>query len=78
MATQCAICGKQGTMVGRRIKLRGRYNPTSKKRKRPNLQWVKLPSGIRVQRGGKKRFISSPKRVKACAKCIKAMGKRNG
>jgi len=48
-------------MVGRRVKLRGKYNPTIKKRKYPNLQWVRLPSG---------------KRVKACTKCIKALGKR--
>ena len=43
-----------------RKKLRGKYNPTTKKRKYPNLQWVRLANG---------------KRVKACAKCIKAMGK---
>jgi ribosomal protein L28 len=60
MAKQCAICGKQGMMVGKRIKLRGKYNPSIKKRKYPNLQWVKLANG---------------KRVKACAKCIKKMSK---
>ena len=36
-------------------------NPTIKKKKRPNLQWTRLPSG---------------KRVKACTKCIKALGKK--
>jgi len=61
MAKQCAICEKRGIMVGKRIKLRGKYNPTIKKRKHPNLQWVLLPSG---------------KRVLACTKCIKAMGKQ--
>jgi ribosomal protein L28 len=61
MAKQCAICGKGSMMAWRRIKLRGKYNPTIKKRKYPNLQWVRLASG---------------KRVKACTKCIKAMGKR--
>jgi len=60
MARQCQICGKKGRMVWRRKKLRGRYNPTVKKRKHPNLQWVRLPSG---------------KRVKACAKCIKRLAK---
>ena len=45
-----------------RKKLRGKYNPTAKKRKYPNLQWVHIEIG---------------KRVKACAKCIKAMGKTN-
>jgi len=58
---QCAICGKKSIMVQRLVKLRGKYNPTTKKRKYPNLQWVKLPSG---------------KRVLACTKCIKALSKR--
>jgi len=47
-------------MVWKLKKLRGKYNPTIKKRKYPNLQWVKLPTG---------------ERVKACAKCIKALAK---
>ncbi|MBI2050053.1 MAG: hypothetical protein HYT35_01165 [Candidatus Staskawiczbacteria bacterium] len=48
------------------VKLRGKYNPTQKVRKYPNLQWVRLPA----QRG-----LFSGKRVLACAKCIKAMSK---
>jgi ribosomal protein L28 len=47
-------------MVWQLKKLRGKYNPTVKKRKQPNLQWTKLSSG---------------KRVKACTKCIKAGSK---
>jgi len=58
---QCAICGKKYILVWRRIKLRGKYNPTIKRKQKPNLQWMKLPSG---------------KRVLACTKCIKAKGKR--
>jgi len=61
MAKQCAICKKGSIMVQKLVKLRGKYNPTCKRRKYPNLQWVRLPSG---------------KRVLACTKCIKAMGKR--
>jgi len=61
MPKQCAICGKGSTMVWTLKKLRGKYNPTIKKRKYPNLQWVRLATG---------------KRVEACAKCIKAMGKQ--
>ncbi len=61
MAKKCAICKKGSIMVWKRRKLRGKYNPTVKKRKYPNLQWVRLPSG---------------ERVLACAKCIKAMAKR--
>jgi ribosomal protein L28 len=61
MSKQCAICGKKSLMAWKLTKLRGKYNPTIKRRKYPNLQWVKLPSG---------------KRVLACAKCIKATGKK--
>ncbi|MBI2042255.1 MAG: hypothetical protein HYT21_00670 [Candidatus Nealsonbacteria bacterium] len=46
--------------VIRRKKLRGKYNPTAIRRQQPNLQWVHLGSGPRV---------------KACAKCIKALTK---
>ncbi|OHA62304.1 MAG: hypothetical protein A2117_00390 [Candidatus Wildermuthbacteria bacterium GWA2_46_15] len=60
MAKICAICEKTSVMVWHRKKLRGRYNPTIKRRKYPNLQWVRLASG---------------KRVRACAKCIKALAK---
>jgi len=76
MAKQCAICGKGGVMVGKRVKLRGKYNPTIKKRKYPNLQWVRLASGIRRDKSLLHPSLRSGKRVKACAKCIKAMGKR--
>ncbi len=62
MARVCAICEKSSRMVGKLVKLRGKYNPTIRLRKQPNLQWVKLPSG---------------KRVKACTKCIKALAKKN-
>jgi ribosomal protein L28 len=63
MAKQCAICGKQSMMVWRRVQLRAtKYNPTIKRRQYPNLQWFKLASG---------------KRVKACAKCIKAASKKS-
>jgi ribosomal protein L28 len=61
MAKQCAICKKKYTLVWRRLKLRGKYNPTIKRKQKPNLQWVRLPSG---------------KKVLACTKCIKAVAKR--
>ncbi len=60
MTRTCAICGKKSIVTVTRKKLRSKYNPTIKRRKYPNLQWVKLING---------------KRVKACAKCIKKMGK---
>ncbi|OGZ94892.1 MAG: hypothetical protein A2528_02770 [Candidatus Staskawiczbacteria bacterium RIFOXYD2_FULL_37_9] len=56
----CTICKKHSAMSVTLVKLRGKYNPTSKVRKYPNLQWAHLPSG---------------KRVLACAKCIKRLSK---
>lgn len=45
-------------MGGKRIKLRGNYNPTQWTRKYPNLQKTRTPDG---------------KRVVACTDCIKKM-----
>lgn len=58
---RCGICEKQYNTVRRLVKLRGKFNPTSRRKQYPNLQWAKLASG---------------KRVKACAKCIKALAKK--
>lgn len=60
MSRRCSVCGKKSMIAVTRKKLRGKYNPTGKKRKYPNLQWVRLANG---------------KRIKACTKCIKAMNK---
>jgi ribosomal protein L28 len=60
MAKICSLCGKTSMLAWRHKKLRGKYNPTIKVRKYPNLQWTKLASG---------------KRILACAKCLKAMAK---
>jgi len=62
----CTICKKKSEMGGYLVKLRGKYNPTKKKRRYPNLQWTRLPA----QSG-----LASGKRVLACAKCIKAFSK---
>ncbi len=40
--------------MGVRKLLRGNYNPTTKRKRHPNLQWVTLGSG---------------KRVKVCTRC---------
>ena len=63
----CAICGKKSQVGGKRKLLRVHYNPTTKVRRRPNLQWVRLP---RAKAG-----YAAGVRVLACAKCIKAFGK---
>jgi len=54
----CTICKKGSRMGGKRVLLRGHYNPTDWSRKYPNLQKTKLPTG---------------ERVLACTKCIKRM-----
>ncbi|KPJ56351.1 hypothetical protein AMJ49_05100 [Parcubacteria bacterium DG_74_2] len=70
---QCPICGKKSSMIQKLKKLRGKYNPTIKKRKYPNLQWVRIP--VDIKKGKYKKFAG--KRIKACAKCIKALYKTN-
>ncbi len=60
MKQLCQICGKSYNPATKWNKLRGKYNPTKRAAQRPNLQWVRLEDG---------------KRVKACAKCIKALNK---
>jgi len=67
MAQVCEICKKGTNLAWRLVKLRGKYNPTVKRRQKPNLQWTRLPAS---SAGG-----PSGKRVKACAKCIKALTK---
>jgi ribosomal protein L28 len=56
MKKECPICGKGTIMGGKRNLLRGKYNPTPKKRKYPNLQWARLENG---------------KRIKICTRCLK-------
>jgi len=73
MAKICPICKKGSMMVQKRVKLRGKYNPTVKNRKYPNLQKVQIPVGLKS-----KLFKEHEgKKVLACAKCIKAIGKTN-
>lgn len=60
----CTICEKTSSVGNTLVKLRGKYNPTAKVRKYPNLQWTRLMSGK-----------NAGKRVLACAKCIKRISK---
>ncbi len=69
---QCIICGKGTLMVGKLKKLRGKYNPTGKKRKYPNLQWVKLPFNIKALDG---KVLKKGERIYSCVKCIKRLDK---
>jgi ribosomal protein L28 len=68
---KCAICGKYGRKARRFKKLRGKYNPTTKRRQKPNLQWLRIPKDIKKERYRK----FAGKRILACTKCIKALGK---
>lgn len=71
MAKICIICGKGSHMAGQRKKLMSRYNPTPKKRIKPNLQTITIPVGITRK---KYKHLAGQK-VIMCAKCIKAMAK---
>ncbi len=71
MPRMCQICGKTSVMESARKKLMSKYNPTPKKRKRPNLQKALIPADIK-----KKNFKPyAGQKVLACTKCIKTLGK---
>ena len=72
MPKQCALCGKKYISSVTLVKLRGKYNPTAKSKKHPNLQWVRLASDVKL-RGGHAPLRG--KRVKACVKCIRTLHK---
>jgi ribosomal protein L28 len=58
---KCDICGKGSIMRGGRKKLRGKYNPTPKTRKYPNLQKSRDNQG---------------KRALVCANCLRTTAKK--
>jgi ribosomal protein L28 len=58
----CSHCEKGSALGGKRAFLRSHYNPTATVRKYPNLQWAKLPSGVRA---------------KICTKCLKKLHKNS-
>ena len=72
MEKTCTICDKSSFMGGKYKKLISRYNPSPKTRKYPNLQWVIVPEGTT----NKKFKPYAGKRILACAKCIKSLGKK--
>lgn len=71
MARECRICNKKGMLTWRRAKLRGKYNPTAKKRQQPNLQWVIVPLNLKTKKEAFKKMEG--KRVLACSKCRKTV-----
>lgn len=72
MSKTCTICDKTSTVNWKLVKLRGKYNPTRKYRKYPNLQWVLVPVGAKSPKAVKP---FQGKRILACTKCIKALAK---
>lgn len=72
MEKECTICGKSSSMGGSWYKLISRYNPSIKRRIHPNLQWVTVPTDTT-----NKNFKGfNGKRILACTKCIKSLGKK--
>ncbi len=68
---KCEICDKHSRNAGGYVKTRGQYNPTGKKRKKPNLQKVKIPKNI-----SKKKFKDfAGQKVWGCTKCLKTLNK---
>ncbi|MDP3795201.1 MAG: hypothetical protein Q8R13_04740, partial [bacterium] len=56
----CPICNKTARNVVKLRLLRGKYNPTTRHLQRPNFQWLRLPTGGRIQ---------------VCARCKKSVTK---
>jgi len=71
MSRVCPICKKRSRVFIGLNKLRGKYNPSTKRRRKPNLQWAKIP--VTEKREAFKKFLGE--RVKICAKCIKTLAK---
>jgi len=71
MAKKCAICEKGSRVFGRIKKLRGKYNPTGKRRKYPNLQRLRVPEEVKL----KKYKPFAGQRILVCTKCIKRLKK---
>gem|GEM_PF-360028 len=68
---KCTICQKSSEVAGRYVKTIGQYNPTEKRRRKPNLQKVQVPKEVKVKRV--KPFAG--KKVLACSRCIKSVSK---
>lgn len=60
MARICGICGKGSQVVTPRKLLRAHYNPTSKQRRYPNLQTLRI----------------SGTKLRLCTRCLKTMKRK--
>ncbi len=73
MPKKCQICEKTSVMASARKKLMSKYNPTPKKRVRPNLQNAHIPADVKHKNFKK----YAGQKITACTKCIKTLGKTN-
>ncbi len=64
----CPLCNKKSALGGRHAFLRSHYNPTGTVRKRPNLQWARLPLNVAAKAG-----LPEGARAKICVKCLKKL-----
>jgi ribosomal protein L28 len=67
----CQICAKKSQNFIKLNKLRGKYNPSTKRKRHPNIQWTFVPA--ETKKKNYKEFAG--KRILACTKCIKALSK---
>ncbi len=73
MARVCAICGKKPASSVKRIKLRSRYNPTTKRKKIPNLHRITVTPS--VAKKFPKLNLPAGKRIWVCSKCLRTITK---
>jgi len=60
MSRVCPICGKSYQMATHYKKVHSVYDPVSRHRQKPNLQWFRMPD---------------KKRILVCTKCRKRLSK---
>ncbi|MBU1014982.1 hypothetical protein KKI17_00890 [Patescibacteria group bacterium] len=70
MTKECAVCAKRQRAAWKRVKLRGKYNPTVKHLQKPNIQWIRLTEPFAAKWG-----FRAGTRIRACTKCIKSLSK---
>lgn len=73
----CVLCEKKSIMVGKRKKLRGKYNPVNWSLKKPNIVSIKLSSEVfpSILKNTKIKEDLINKKVKICTQCLKTLRK---
>lgn len=75
--SSCVLCNKKSIMVGKRRKLRGKYNPVNWSLKKPNIVSIKLSSEIfsSILKNKKINQNLINQQVKICTQCLKTLRK---